>query len=245
VNVVITGGSKGIGRAVALRLAAEGRTIVINYHSDTAAADDTVAEVTKRGGRALAVREDVGSPAGCQRLMEYVAQHVDAVDLLVHGAATAVSGAALELDPRRFAEAVEVNGSSLLYLTQAALPLLRRGSSIVFLTSRGSQAAVPNYVALGAPKALAEALVRYLAVELAPRGIRINAVSAGALDTEAFRRMFPQEAEQRLAAAAKANPSGRGLTFDDVTGVIEFLASPDASMIQGQRIHIDGGLSLR
>jgi enoyl-[acyl-carrier protein] reductase III len=245
VNALITGGSKGIGRALALRLAPAGGTVFVNYHSDDASADATVRDVAERGGKAIAVKVDVSTPAGCRQLLEEVRATVDTLDLLVHGAVTSVTGPTLELDPTDFARAVELNGSALLYVTQAALPLLKRGSTVLFLSSKGSIAAVPNYAALGAPKAMAEALVRYLAVELAPQGVRVNTVSAGPLDTDAFRSMFPTGADERLAAAAAANPSGRGLEIDDVLGLIEFLASDAAAMIQGQRLHVDGGLYLR
>ena len=244
-NVLITGGSKGIGRAIALRFAVPGNTIFVNYHSDEASAQKTVEEVTARYGRAVTIRVDVGTPEGCKELIERVSETTDRLDLVVHGAVKSLTGPTLELDPAEFAAAMELNGSALLYLTQAAMPLLRRGSSIVFLTSKGSVAAVPDYAALGAPKAMAEALIRYLAVELAPKGIRINAVSSGPVDTEAFRSMFATGAEERLAAAAAANPSGRGVEVDDVANLVEFLASDAASMIQGQRLHVDGGLYLR
>lgn len=244
-NVLITGGSKGIGGALALRLAGPGSTVFVNYHSDDASAEATVRGVVERGGEAVPLKVDVGSAEGCRQLLDEVSGRVDRLDLLVHGAVSSVTGPTLELDPADFARAVELNGSALLYLTQAALPLLKPGSAVVFLSSKGSVAAVPNYAALGAPKAMAEALVRYLAVELAPRGVRVNTVSSGPLDTDAFRGMFPGSADERLAAAAAANPSGRGLEIDDVLGLIEFLTTDAAAMVQGQRLHVDGGLYLR
>lgn len=244
-RALITGGTKGIGRALALRLAQDGSTVLLDYASDDASAEATAREVRERGGTAVLLKADVGTPDGCRRLLDEVGQHTDGLDLLVHAAVSSVTGPTLELDPAQFLRAVELNGSALLYLVQAALPLLGRGSSVVFLSSKGSVAAVPDYAALGAPKAMAEALVRYLAVELAPRGVRVNTVSAGPLDTEAFRRMFPDNADDRLAAAAAANPSGRGLELDDVVGLIMFLASDAAAMVQGQRLHVDGGLYLR
>ena len=244
-NILITGGSKGIGRAIALRFAVPGNTIFINYRSDTQSAQHVVDEVTAHNARAVPVKVDIGTPQGCQQVIDLVAETTDRLDLVVHGAVKSITGPTLSMDPAQFAAATELNASALLYLTQAALPLLTRGSSIVFLTSKGSVAAVPDYAALGAPKAMAEALVRYLAVELAPKGIRINSVSAGPMDTEAFRSMFATGADKRLAAAAAANPSGRGVEVGDVANLVEFLASERASMIQGQRLHIDGGLYLR
>jgi enoyl-[acyl-carrier-protein] reductase (NADH) len=122
---------------------------------------------------------------------------------------------------------------------------LKYGSTIIALSSKGASRAVPKYAALGTTKAFTESIVRYLAVELAPHGIRANIVSAGALDTEAFRSMFGKSADARLESAARYNPSGRNLRFEDITETIAFLAQPEAQMIQGEIIHIDGGLSLK
>jgi len=244
-NILVTGGSKGVGRAIALKFAVPGNTIFLNYHSDDESAERTAGEVAARNARAVTVKVDVGTPQGCRQLIDTVRETTDRLDVVVHGAVKSITGPTLSLDPAEFRAATELNASALLYLTQAALPLLKRGSSIVFLTSKGSVAAVPDYAALGAPKAMAEALVRYLAVELAPKGIRINSVSAGPMDTEAFRSMFATGAEERLAAATAANPSGRAVEVADVANLVEFLASDGAEMIQGQRIHVDGGLYLR
>jgi enoyl-[acyl-carrier-protein] reductase (NADH) len=147
----------------------------------------------------------------------------------------------LDADPVALTEAITLNGTSLVYLVQAARPLLRPGSSIVFLSSRGSRQVVPSYGAIGAGKALAEALVRYLAPELAALGVRINCIAPGTLDTEAVRNLFGSGADAFLASEAAGNPSGRNLTHDDYTGLVAFLAGPDAQMIQGQVIFINGG----
>ena len=125
---------------------------------------------------------------------------------------------ALEADLDDFTRAVNLNGNALLYLVQAALPLLQRGSHIV----------IKNYAAVGAGKALAESLVRYLAVELAPRGVRINAVAPGAVDTDALRAVFGAETDKILQHSVDQNPSGRSVQHDDYTSLIEYLASPAA-----------------
>lgn len=243
--VLVTGGTKGIGLAAAARLAIPGDKAFLNFHSDREAAERAGERLAELGAEPVLLQEDVGTPRGCRRLLDAVAEQTDRLDQLVHCAVDPLSGATLELDPDRFAAAVSTNGSALLYLAQAASPLLVRGSTIFFLTSRGGSSALPRYAAVGAAKALGESLVRYLALELAPRGVRINAVLAGPLATDAFRAVFAEGAEQRLSELNAANPSGRGLELEDVADAIAFLASPEAEMIQGQVITVDGGNSLR
>lgn len=243
-TVLVTGGSSGIGRAVAERWAALGHDVVINYHANEEAAREAATAVTAAGGRAHLVKADVGTPDGVDAVVRGVTAVTESLDLYVHCAALAVTGGALTIDPARLAHAVAVNGTALISLTQGLLPSLGPGSSIVYVSSRGSRVYVPSYVALGPTKALGEALIRYLAVELAPRGVRANTVSAGALDTPAFRTMFGAQAEQRLEAAAHANPSGRGLELSDVVSAIEWVTSPSAAMVQGQTVMVDGGISL-
>jgi enoyl-[acyl-carrier protein] reductase III len=165
--VLITGGTKGIGLAIAKRFAKPGVDIFIAYRNDEASAAAASAEIAALGARPHAIKADVSNPAGARALLAEVALIVDRLDLLVHGAV-------LDADPDAFAEAITLNGTSLVFLVQAARPLLKRGSSIIFLSSRGSRQIVPAYAAIGAGKALAEALTRYLAPELAPLGVRIN-----------------------------------------------------------------------
>ena len=243
-TTLITGGTKGVGRAIAQRFAAPGSRVFVNYHRDVDAAERTVAELRRRGAEAEAIALDVGTPEGCATLLEEVAAHSDRLDLLVHCAVRVLPRPALAVDPHAFHEAVGVNGTALLWLTQAALPLLVEGSSIVYVTSRGARKAVANYAAVGTAKALGEALVRYLAVELAPRGVRVNAVAPSGIDTESARLVHGEEAEERARTAAAANPSGRGVVDDDYTALVAFLASPAAAMIQGQVIAVHGGAGL-
>ena len=242
--ILVTGGSSGLGRGVAERFARDGADVFINYHADDAAAAEAAAAVEAAGGTPHVVKVDVGTIAGCRELIATVGEKTGRLDQIVHAAALTASGPLLEADPEALNDAVAVNGLALIHLTREALPLLGRGSTIFFLTSRGARLVIPNYGSLGISKALAEHIVRYLAVELAPRGIRVNNVSPGAVDTKAFRSMFPDTHAERLAAAAKANPSGRSIEISEAADLVWMLAQPECQMVQGQTIAIDGGASL-
>jgi NAD(P)-dependent dehydrogenase (short-subunit alcohol dehydrogenase family) len=239
--VLITGGVKGIGLAIARRFCTRGDVLFLGYRADTIAAERAVAELNSLGGRAHAIRADVGTPAGARELIRQVETKTDRLDLIVHGAVTVLVGPLLDLDPGALGRAILVNGASLVFLIQAARPLLKKGASVVFLSSRGSRQNVPGYGAIGAGKALAESLMRYLVPELAPLGIRINAVAPGTLDTEAVRNLFGDGTDAFLASEAAGNPSGRNVTHDDYVGLVEFLAGRESSMIQGQVIFVNGG----
>lgn len=241
---LVIGGSRGIGRAIAVGLAAPDEHVFINYLGPEHEAREAELLVAKTGAVPVLVPGDVSTPEGAAAVLRKVADQVDHLDNLVHCAVKTVSGPLVEADPAAFRSAVEVNAMSLLYVVQAARPLLGRGSSVVYLSSRGSRIALKDYASVGAPKAMAEAFIRYLAVELAPRGARANVVSPTAQDTEAFRSVFPNDYQQRLADAAKRSPSGRAVDLDDIVGVVQFLATPAASMIQGQTLVLDGGATL-
>jgi NAD(P)-dependent dehydrogenase (short-subunit alcohol dehydrogenase family) len=240
-SILITGGTKGIGLAIARRFAKQGSRIFLNYLRDDRAADAAVAGLRAAGAEVFAFQGDVSTPAGTRGLIDRIARETTELRLIVHCAVRVLVGPILTMDPAAFAEAITLNGTSLVFLTQSALKLLHRGSSIVFLSSRGSRQVVPNYAAIGAGKALAEALVRYLVPELAPRGVRINCIAPGTLDTEAVRNLFGEGTDAFLAQEAAGNPSGRNIAHDDYVGLVEFLASPQAQMIQGQVIFINGG----
>ena len=240
-SILITGGTKGIGRAIALAFAAPGVDVFLNYASDDAAAREARSLVEGKGARCHVIKQDIGTPEGGRAVLAQVSATVERLDQLVHCAVRAIPKPALDCDAHDFTAAVNLNGTALLYLVQAADPLLVRGSTVFFLTSRGGRTVVPNYAAIGVAKALAESLVRYLAGELAPRGIRINSVAPGVVHTDAVRTLFGDQADEIVKHAAETNPSGRGVQDEDYTSVIRFLASPEAAFVQGQTIFVNGG----
>ena len=242
--ILVTGGTKGIGLAIALRLAKPGETMAVAYHSDEAAAADAKAQIARTGARAAAIRADVGTIDGCADLMSQIAALDGGPLHLIHSAAMIYPTTLLDADLEVFTLAVQTNGLSLLYLVQKALPLLDRGSSVVFITSAGARAAISTrYGALGTGKALAEAIIRYLVLELAPRGVRINAVAPGLVHTTSVAAMVGGEAAALalVERAARTNPSGRASRDSDYTSLVEYLLSPEAEFVQGQVIQASGG----
>jgi enoyl-[acyl-carrier protein] reductase III len=237
VNVFVTGGSRGIGRAIALRFARDGaKRVAIGYLRNDRAAEETAGELRALGAEVVLVRGNVTS----QRVLEEVAA-LGPIDVLVHNAATGVIRPALETDDRHWDWTMNANARALLQLTRAVAPQMPDGSSIVAISSLGSQRVLDNYILIGTSKAALESLVRYLAVELAP-GIRVNAVSGGVVETGALEH-FPNREEMR--AAGRANPVGKMVTPEDIAGAVAFLCSPDADMVRGQTLIVDGGFSLR
>jgi enoyl-[acyl-carrier protein] reductase III len=160
----------------------------------------------------------------------------------VHNAATGVIRPALETEDKHWEWTLAANARALISLAQAAAPQMEPGASIVGISSLGSSRVLENYVLVGASKAALESVVRYLAVELAPRGIRVNAVSGGVVETGALDH-FPNR-EQMLSWSLKRTPAGRLVEPDDIAATVEFLCSPEAEMIRGQTIVVDGGFSL-
>jgi enoyl-[acyl-carrier protein] reductase III len=236
-SVLVTGGSRGIGKAIARRFAELGaRRLAIGYMRGDRAAEETAGELTELGAEPTLVRGNVAS----QRISDEVAA-LGPLDVLVHAAATGVIRPALETEDKHWDWTLSANARALLSLSRAAAPQMPAGSSIVGISSLGSTRVLDNYSLVGASKAALEALVRYLAVELAPRGIRVNAVSAGVVETGALEH-FPNK-EAMLDMGAR-NPAGRLVAPEDVAACVTFLCSPEADMIRGHTLVVDGGWSL-
>ncbi len=244
---LVTGSGRGIGRAIALRFAQEGADVVVNYFRNREPAEQTATEIEALGQRAIVVKADVGEPDQIERLVE-VARDFGGPDFLIHNAASGYNRPVMEQRVKGWDWTLNINARAALFLAQHAAPLMqaRGGGAIVNLSSLGAQRVLPDYVVVGASKAALEAVTRYLAVELAPLGIVVNAVSAGMVRTDALQH-FPgmrEQFEERFAYALSRTPAGRVLESEDVAAVVAFLCSPEAAMICGQTLLIDGGASL-
>jgi enoyl-[acyl-carrier protein] reductase III len=237
-SVLVTGGSRGIGKAIALGFAERGAArVAIGYLRNDRAAEETAEELRTAGAEPLLLRGNVAS----ERVAGEAAE-LGPFDVLVHNAATGVIKPALETEDKHWDWTLSANARALLSLARACAPDMREGSSIVGVSSLGSIRVMENYVLVGVSKAALEALVRYLGVELAPRGIRVNAVSAGVVETGAL-EYFPNK-EQMIASGLKRTPAGRLVEPGDIADAVCFLCSPGAAMVCGQTLVVDGGFSL-
>jgi enoyl-[acyl-carrier protein] reductase III len=235
-SVLVTGGTRGIGLAIARRLVRDGaRRAVLGYMRNDGAAEAAAEEIRGAGAEAILVRGEVSKP----RVVEELASH-GPYRVVVHNAATGVIRPALETEDKHWDWTLNANARALLALARSTAPQMADGSSIVAISSLGSQRVLENYVLVGTSKAALESVVRYLAVELAP-AVRVNAVSGGVVDTGALEH-FPNKEE--MLRSADRTPAGRLVEADDIAGAVSFLCSADAAMVRGQTLVVDGGFSL-
>ena len=240
---LVTGGGRGIGRAISLRLARLGADVAVNYLRNADAAEQTVEAARALGVRSEPIRGHVGDPDRVHAMFGVVREQFGALDILVNNAASGVIRPALELEPRHWDWTLNINArGAWLCAQQAAALMAGRAGRIVNISSLGSGRVLRDYVAVGVSKAALEALTRYLAVEFAPLGIAVNAVAGGLVETDALR--YFAEREAMLNDARARTPAGRMVEPEDLAGVVGFLCTPEADMIRGQVIVVDGGYSL-
>jgi len=235
-SVLVTGGTRGIGKAIAHRLVADGATkAVLGYMRNDEAAEAAAEELRATGAEVVLVRGNVAEEKTVAELASHGPYRV-----VVSNAATGVVRPAMETEDKHWDWTLNANARSLLALARACVPTMDEGGSIVAISSLGSQRVLPNYVLIGVSKAALETCVKYLGVELAPR-IRVNAVSGGVVDTEAL-DWFPNK--EQMLSTVRRTPAGRLVEPKDMAAVVSFLCSPDAAMICGQTVIVDGGYSL-
>jgi len=239
---LVTGASRGIGRAIAHKLAAAGCDVAANYYNSHEETEALCADIRALGRRAVPIKGSVGIPESVDELFEELRRHFDRLDIVVSNAASGVLKPALEMSLKHWRWCLETNALALNLLAQRAVPMMHAGSGIIALSSLGSERAMPGYGFIGASKAALESLARALAQELGPRGIRVNIVSAGVVDTDAL-SYFPNR-EQLLANFAQRTPLGPTLTPDDVAGAVYLLCLPEARMITGHTLFVDGGFRI-
>lgn len=239
---MVTGSSRGLGKALAIELAKSGYDVVVNYARSKSAAEDTVKEIEALGQKAIMIRSNVGDVKKLRAMFEQVKEEFGRLDVFVSNAASGVLRPIMELEESHWDWTMNINAKAMLFGSQEAAKLMDKGGKIIGISSLGSIRYLENYTTIGVSKAAIESLTRYLAVELAPKGIAVNAVSGGALDTEALKH-FPNR-EELLEDARTNTPAGRMVEINDMVKTAMFLISEDSNMIRGQTIIVDGGRSI-
>ncbi|MEO8847226.1 MAG: enoyl-[acyl-carrier-protein] reductase FabL [Casimicrobiaceae bacterium] len=239
---LVTGGARGIGRAAVRKLASAGCDVIVNYYNSHDEAQALSDEIAALGRRSLAVQASVADGGSLDDMFAAIRERFDRVDIVVSNAASGVLKPALEMTLKHWRWCMETNAFALNLLAQHVVPIMPAGGRLLAMSSLGASRAIPNYAFIGASKAALESLVRALAQELGPRGIRVNAVSAGVVDTDALGH-FPNR-ERLLAEFAERTPAGPVLTPENVADAIYLLCLPEADKITGQTIVVDGGFAI-
>jgi len=239
---LVTGGSRGIGRVIALRLADEGADVIINYFRKKSTALSTCNEIRSKGVKAHAIKANVGEPDKINVMFDEIESEFGKLDILINNAASGVPRPALELDDKSWDWTMDINARAFLLCAQRATSLMPNGGKMVSISSLGSRMVMPVYTSVGVSKAALEALTRYLAIELAPKGICVNGICAGAVETDAL-KLYVND-PNLPPPAWQTTPAGRMVQPDDIANVVSFLCKDESFMIRGQIIVIDGGFSL-
>ncbi|WP_026411234.1 SDR family NAD(P)-dependent oxidoreductase [Actinomadura oligospora] len=240
-SALVTGGSRGIGRAIVVRLAREGAAVVFSFVRDQAAAEDVVAEVAAFGGRAIAVRADQGRLEDLKHLFGEVDRNLAGLDVVVNNAAINPMGNICDATESDFDEVMAVNTKGPFFVVQAAAERLGEGGRIINISSSG---AVPGLALYFASKAALESITAVAAHEFGPRGITVNSVTPGATETDMMRAAAGEHLEQAIKHTVSLTPLQRLGRPEDIANVVAFLAGPDAQWVTGQNLRVSGGLTI-
>ena len=242
---LVTGSSRGIGRAIALELARLGADVVVHYLRKKSAAADVVASIEALGRRSMAIKANLADGDKITAMVAEIADTFGQCDILIGNAASGTPTDMLDLTDKHWDWTMDVNVRSILRCVQQVVPFMEKAGwgRVINLSSPGSGRVLPHYGAIGLSKATLEALTRYLAVDLAPKGIIVNAVSPGLVDTDAV-SAFPVDLQATFEYATARTPTGRLVTPEDVAQLVGFLCSDGAQMIVGQTLQVDGGYGL-
>ena len=241
-RILVTGGTRGIGRAISLRFAQAGAFVIANFVRDIESAEKLKQEAQDQGFKLEICRADVTGNKGIERLIDHIGSGENTLSGLVHCAATGVHKPIVELTPRHFDFIFSLNVRAFFELVRVLLPNFSKGSSIIAVSSKGAVRAVPSYSLIGSSKGALESLARNLAAELATKGIRINIISPGSVATDAW-NVMPNR-EERLGETIRRTPIGRLTTPDDVAWAAQFLCSDASSAIVGHTLVVDGGAGI-
>ncbi len=244
---LVTGSSRGIGQAIALRLARAGADIAIHYVRNESLAQETARQIEELGRKAYLFRANLSKLEHIEQLFTGVKEHFGGLDIFISSAASGFNRPAMQQKESGWDYTMDVNAKAFLFGVQQAVPLMepRGGGRVIAISSQGSSRVLPDYIAVGASKAALESLTRYLAVELASKHIAVNAVSPGLVETDVLKHFAYMEDPTAIERAASHTPAGRLVTPEDVAELVYFLCTPAAEMIRGQVIVIDGGFGLQ